>query len=125
MDRYAVGRAVDYLLGDHQVVGGEIGGGGLRGHLAAACAQLYGGARGTPGIGAEVGQAARHQYRRPLQAGAARHRYRRPSWGATNTPDVAPVDITLVRRVDNLVRVLGMRNVLHFELAPPERTEER
>ena len=77
---------------------------------------LDGGAGGMARVGAQVGDAARDRHGRPFQRFAFGHRGGR-SAGGGDAPDVAAVDIVLVGRVDDLLAVLGVRDVLDFKVA--------
>src|ERR1035437_8710028 len=78
----------------------------------------YGGGRGRPGSRSRQFRRRPPSRRRaPLRSRAVRARGRRVSPGAVHAPDMAAVEVVLVRGVDNFAAVLRVGDVLHFELA--------
>ena len=94
---HAVRGAVDHLLRHHQRIGGKVGGNGIGRQIARGAAHLNRRPRRMPGVGMQKRHAVSDEDRSPLDALAGSDGARRPA-GHGDAPDVAPVDIVLVRR---------------------------
>ena len=96
MDLHTVRAGVNHLLRCHQQIGGKIRWSGIGSEVSHGAVRLNCGARGTVRIRMEIGHAAAREYWRPFEALAFSDRLRRTA-GDIHAPDVAPVNIVLVR----------------------------